>query len=86
MGTWNSQLRNAKFGINLEFEFSKIQFPRHPVEVKARKTGCYVTVSTRDEPFKAFVPDPLPPRPPVVLAATLERLHGEAQLALGRLD
>jgi Fic family protein len=56
------------------------------VEVKARKTGRYVTVSTRDEPFKAFVPDPLPPRPPIVMDPTLERLHGEAQLALGRLD
>ena len=54
--------------------------------MKARKTGRYVTVSTRDEPFKAFVPDALPPRPPIVMDSTLERLHGEAQLALGRLD
>ena len=54
--------------------------------VKARKTGRYVTVSTRDEPFKAFVPDALPPRPPLIMDKTLERLHGEAQLALGRLD
>ena len=45
-----------------------------------------MTVSTRDEPFKAFVPDALPPRPPIVMDSTLERLHGEAQLALGRLD
>lgn len=56
------------------------------MEVKARKTGRYVTVSTRDEPFKAFVPDALPPQPPIMMDATLERLHGEAQLALGRLD
>lgn len=54
--------------------------------MKARKTGRYVTVSARDEPFKAFVPDALPPRPPIVMDSTLERLHGEAQLALGRLD
>ena len=54
--------------------------------MKARKTGRYVTVSTRDEPFKAFVPDALPPRPPIVMDSTLETLHGEAQLALGRLD
>lgn len=54
--------------------------------MKARKTGRYVTVSTRDEPYKAFVPDALPPRPPIVMDSTLERLHGEAQLALGRLD
>ena len=45
-----------------------------------------MTVSTRDEPFKAFVPDALPPRPPIVMDSMLERLHGEAQLALGRLD
>ncbi len=56
------------------------------MEVKIRKTGRYVTVSTRDESFKAFVPDSLPPRPPIVMDSTLERLHGEAQLALGRLD
>ena len=56
------------------------------MHVKARKTGRYVTVSTRDEPFKAFVPDALPPRPPIVMDSMLERLHGEAQLALGRLD
>lgn len=54
--------------------------------MNARKTGRYVTVSTRDEPFKAFVPDALPPLPPIVMNAELERLHGEAQLALGRLD
>lgn len=51
-----------------------------------RTTGRYVTVSTRDEPFRAFVPNSLPPRPPVVLDASLEKMHGEAQLALGRLD
>ena len=45
-----------------------------------------MTVSTGDEPFKAFVPDTLPPRPPIVMDSALERLHGEAQLALGRLD
>lgn len=56
------------------------------MEVKSRNTGRYVTVSTRDEPFKAFVPDSLPPRPPIVMDATLDRLHCEAQLALGRLD
>ena len=54
--------------------------------VKLRDTGRYLTVSTRDEPFKAFVPDPLPPRPPIVMDSVLERLHGQAQLALGRLD
>lgn len=54
--------------------------------MKPRKTGRYVSVSTRDEPFKAFVPNALPPQPPIVMNSTLERLHGEAQLAMGRLD
>lgn len=54
--------------------------------MKPRKTGRYLTVSARDEPFKAFVPDTLPPQPPIVMDVTLERLHGEAQLAMGRLD
>jgi Fic family protein len=51
-----------------------------------RATGRYVTVSTREEPFQAFVPNPLPPHPPIILDETLEKMHGEAQLALGRLD
>jgi Fic family protein len=51
-----------------------------------RKTGRYVSISTRDEPYQAFVPDALPPHPPLLMSQSLERLHGEAQLALGRLD
>lgn len=49
-------------------------------------TGKYTNVSTAGEAFKAFVPSPLPPEPPVVLDGALEQLHGEALLALGRLD
>jgi len=77
-----------KFQVRNEFGIKAFKNPilRHPVEVKTRETGRYVTVSTRDEPFKAFVPDALPPQPPIMMDATLERLHGEAQLALGRLD
>jgi Fic family protein len=74
------------FATNLELGLSKSPISRHLVEVKTRNTGRYVTVSTRDEPFKAFVPDALPPQPPIVMDTPLERLHGEAQLALGRLD
>lgn len=84
--TWNSVPINSKFTFKLELGLSKFQFHGQPEEVKSRKTGRYVTVSTRDEPFKAFVPDALPPRPPIAMDSTLERLHGEAQLALGRLD
>lgn len=50
-----------------------------------RRQGRYVTVSTLGENFKAYVPPPLPPDPPLQmgkLASLLER----ATQALGRLD
>lgn len=65
---------------------SKIPISPHDGRVSKRTTGRYVTVSTRDEPFRAFVPSPLPPEPAVALDAALEKMHGEAQMALGRLD
>ncbi|MBM3862629.1 MAG: hypothetical protein FJ385_01575 [Verrucomicrobia bacterium] len=49
MGTWNFELVNSKFLTKLELELSKIQVFWQPVGVKARKTGRYVTVSTRGE-------------------------------------
>lgn len=84
----NLEFRSLKFQVCGEagIEASKNPTSRHSEQVIARKTGRYVAVSARDEPFKAFVPDALPPRHPLVMDATLERLHGEAQLALGRLD
>jgi Fic family protein len=36
--------------------------------------------------YRAFIPAPLPPRPPVRLQGELQRLLSEANLALGRLD
>ncbi len=36
--------------------------------------------------YRAFVPRPLPPAPPVELSGTLQRLLSEADYALGRLD
>lgn len=48
--------------------------------------GYYVTISTAGEPFKAFVPAPLPPDPPVVWTPTLRRRFDAALVALGRLD
>lgn len=50
------------------------------------QTGRYITISTADEPFKAFVPDPLPPDPPVVWSHALRRRFDDALVALGRLD
>jgi Fic family protein len=51
-----------------------------------RSPGRYVTVSTGDEPFKAFVPTPLPPKPALVWSTPLRRRFDDALVALGRLD
>lgn len=48
--------------------------------------GHYVTVSSRGEPFRAYVPDPLPPDPPVAWPVALRRRFDSALVALGRLD
>lgn len=48
--------------------------------------GKYVTVSTAGEPFRAFVPAPLPPKPGVDWTPALRRRFDDALLALGRLD
>lgn len=48
--------------------------------------GHYVTVSTSGEPFRAFVPAPLPPKPPVRWSPALRRQFDAALVALGRLD
>jgi len=48
--------------------------------------GHYITVTTAGEPFKAFVPAPLPPEPPLVWSATLRHKFDGALVALGRLD
>jgi Fic family protein len=48
--------------------------------------GQYITVSTVGEKVQAFVPNPLPPNPPVNWDAKLRSSFDEALLALGRLD
>jgi len=49
-------------------------------------TGRYEITSTAGEAVRAFVPAPLPPKPPVVLEGPLQALHEQALLACGRLD
>lgn len=49
-------------------------------------TGRYEITSTAGEAVLAFVPAPLPPKPPVVLEGPLQTLHEKALLACGRLD
>lgn len=48
--------------------------------------GQYRAVSTADEPFRAFVPAPLPPDPPLDWSPALRRRFDDALVALGRLD
>ena len=45
-----------------------------------------VTKATAPEPFQAFVPAPLPPRPEIHVDSRLQDLLGRANRALGRLD
>lgn len=48
--------------------------------------GEFQITSTGDEPVRAFVPNPLPPNPPIQMDGTLNQALAEAMLALGRLD
>ena len=48
--------------------------------------GSYEVTSVGTEQVRAFVPLPLPPKPPLVLADALQQLLESAVLALGRLD
>jgi cell filamentation protein, protein adenylyltransferase len=54
--------------------------------MKRRRTGKYVAVPTQGEPYRAFVPDPLPPVPPLSIDESLRGKLDSALLALGRLD
>jgi Fic family protein len=48
--------------------------------------GQLVTISTVREPYRAFVPGPLPPVPPIEWTPGLERRFAATNTALGRLD
>lgn len=54
--------------------------------MKRELQGRYVTISTTGEKAKAFVPAPLPPRPPIEWTPELRSKFDQALLALGRLD
>jgi Fic family protein len=51
-----------------------------------RVTGKYVNINTVGETVTAFVPKPLPPKPPIDWTNTLRDKFEKAALALGRLD
>ena len=50
------------------------------------RTGTFVLCSASPEPFRAFMPHPLPPNPPVRLDEEHYDLMEKANQALGRLD
>lgn len=54
--------------------------------MKRELQGRYVPISTVGEVARAFVPFPLPPKPPIVWSAALRQKFDDALLALGRLD
>jgi Fic family protein len=51
-----------------------------------RKVGEYVTQTAAGESYKAYLPAPLPPEPPLVLETELLQRMDQANRALGRLD
>ena len=57
----------------------------HPGRMK-RTTGQYVQIGSGDDAFRAFVPAPLPPAPPLKLTAADLDLLEQANRALGKLD
>jgi Fic family protein len=54
--------------------------------MKRELQGRYVTISTVGEKAQAFLPAPLPPRPPIDWTPELRSKFDQALLALGRLD
>ena len=54
--------------------------------MKRELQGHYVTISTVGEKAQAFVPAPLPPKPPIEWTPELHSKFDQALLALGRLD
>ncbi|MCI0480592.1 MAG: Fic family protein, partial [Candidatus Dadabacteria bacterium] len=54
--------------------------------MKRDQTGRFVSISTVSEAAKAFIPNPLPPDPPIDFTPELQRLKDKAFFALGKLD
>ena len=51
-----------------------------------RVTGHYSKTTTTGETVDAFIPNPLPPTPPLSISSSLQLKLDKANLALGRLD
>ncbi|HOO72819.1 MAG TPA: Fic family protein [Spirochaetota bacterium] len=53
--------------------------------MKRQNNGIWLPLNG-GEPYKAFIPNPLPPDPPITLYPGLQEIMDQALLALGRLD
>lgn len=53
---------------------------------KAHPSGIYIPTSTAGETFHSFVPELLPPQPPITFSDEAQDLYERANRALGRLD
>ena len=54
--------------------------------MKRAETGRYLISKYQSETVSAFIPNPLPPAPPIDLSGALQQALEDATLALGRLD
>lgn len=52
----------------------------------ADRAGRFVEVAAAGESFKAFLPSPLPPKPPLAIDGRMQSLLDQANQELGRLD
>jgi Fic family protein len=52
----------------------------------AARAGRFVEVAAPGESFKAFLPSPLPPKPPLIIDGPMHALLDRANQELGRLD
>ena len=54
--------------------------------VKRNRTGIYRVTTVGNDKVRAFIPDALPPKPPLHIGGKHQQLLEQAHLALGRLD
>lgn len=54
--------------------------------MKRNKTGIYIPITNSGEKCMAFIPDPLPPKPPIELTSDIQKMLDNANVSLGRLD
>jgi Fic family protein len=54
-----------------------------PAEKNAFRAGRYIQ---QNSGYKAFIPAPLPPEPPIIISGKLQKLLSQADRELGRLD